>query len=1703
MATENRKVQLGVGVDATGAKQGFDQVKADAQSMAQVVGKAGQDAAKGVDAIGASAQQSGEKLEAANKKFEASIRKAMELQTALAAGPRGSSGFIAERAKQAGADVKALEPLLAQLRAVEAAQNKVALSTVPAAAGINNLGMSARALSANLRGVPAQFTDIVTSLQAGQRPLSVLLQQGGQLKDMFGGIGPAARALGGYVLGLVNPFTVTAAVVGTLGYALHAGSEELRGFQKAATISGNALGSSASAFNSLRDSVAGIGATKGKAAAVLTEIAENGKLAGSSIKSIAEAAILMEKATGQATAKTIAQFAELAKSPTDAVAKLNEQYNFLTTAVFRQVKALEDQGKALQAANLAEDTYAGALKARAQAVIDNAGIIEKAWRGISGAAKGAWDAMLGVGRSLSPTEKLAQAAQDVARIQAQIVGVGTFGETGGGAATGGASAARKTALEGQLSVAQQALHAAQRRVEIEARNTHEKAEQNRLSQLGIDFIKQGDEFLTKQEKMAREINKARVEGQELVKNGLITQLEIEKRIAGIREKYKESGSGSAGVGENEVAGIRARTKAAQQELSRLLSGDPESKLTEGEKLVIKIKEELTTTIKAQARAQKELALVAAESLAIVDRQVANEQAYQKALKESQATLERQVDAVQKQADAIRDQAAGQEAVNEHFGKSKTAIEQATLAQQKLQLLEAQESSQFAPAYVAALTAKTDAQKRYVDALQQTEFLQANQKLEESGREAREIAESLKLEVSLLGQSQESRERIIAQRRVEVRLARELAAIEKLNLGEGPEAAAKREELRAKARANAVIEGDNAMNKVLIDNAQKTADSINNSLTDALLRGFESGKGFAENFRDTLVNMFKTLVLRPIISATLSPISQALGGLTQSLVGGAGGAGGSGTLGLASNAYSLYNGGSSLVTVGGQVLGGSMSLANGAGTLYANATGAGLDGLLATNAAYGTAGGAAGGAGAGGAIATLGPIVAIAAFLYAAYKFSQGETRGGGQYGYSFDGKTVENFRRGRTQDAEGVGATLLEGPSGGDPAADISKLIVNSTVSSINAAMSAIGTGATLTAFQAAYETSDRSRGGVFAGGTLSNGVMFGESGTGDNYPDEHGYDPNRSLYETWGQADQRGGNMTGTPEMLAIDAAQSYIEAIQASVGIIPQIIKEKITVDNPLFDSDGNNTAIEKMDLNRWVRVYDENIRESVKTLGLLPKKIADLIVDIDPEALSDEATKDIATKVQALVGNVNGFRAIVEALPVERLRNLSFDIASSLVEFAGGLEKFAAGISSYVENFYSDAEKRTFVAGNISKELAKAGLNIGTDELLTKTRDSFRALVEAQDLTTESGQKAYTALLNVAGSFASITQVVEDADTAIDQYADQIKKLTDSYVASDKALAAARASSAAEWEKLKRSIATSTIGDAVTRAQQELDAVRGPLQQAQEDQNNQLLSTVESLRSFANGLKELREQLDLGAQSGLSGADRYGAAKAALSGATAETAPELVRQFLDAAKEQASSGLVYQSDVDLAKSVLASLETSAVSQANAIESQISAANSMAIFAASAKLQLAQFNQTTYGASQETSAALLGPLLESLFGESGMAKEVFEAWARDVLNLSVTLPGYAGGGLASGWAMVGERGPEVVNFDQPARVYSSSQTAGMFGRGGDDSRALREELREVKSILAAIASHANRTAIATGKTERHLGASASGNNTLFMEIE
>lgn len=286
-------------------------------------------------------------------------------------------------------------------------------------------GMTAKQTAQNLRMLPMQFTDIAVSLAGGQSPFMVMMQQGGQIKDMFGGVGAATRAMGGYIAGLVNPFTIAATAAGVLAFAYKQGSDEGTAFSRALIMSGNAAGATVGQLSSVSAALSGITGSQHDAAAVVAEVAKTGKISADSIGLVSEAALQMEKTTGRAVGDTIAEFVKLADEPTKASAALNEQYGYLSASVYEQIRALEEQGNKVAAANLAEKAYGEAMVGRANQITQNLGAIESAWAGVQRMAKIAWDAMLGIGREKSVQDQ-------VAELDARIAAAKSGSAKGGG-----------------------------------------------------------------------------------------------------------------------------------------------------------------------------------------------------------------------------------------------------------------------------------------------------------------------------------------------------------------------------------------------------------------------------------------------------------------------------------------------------------------------------------------------------------------------------------------------------------------------------------------------------------------------------------------------------------------------------------------------------------------------------------------------------------------------------------------------------------------------------------------------------------------------------------------------------------------------------------------------------------------------------------------------------------------------------------------------------------------------------------------------------------------------------------------------------------------------------------------------------------------------------------------------------------------------
>ena len=216
--------------------------------------------------------------------------------------------------------------------------------------------------------------------------------------------------------------------------------------------------------------------------------------------------------------------------------------------------------------------------------------------------------------------------------------------------------------------------------------------------------------------------------------------------------------------------------------------------------------------------------------------------------------------------------------------------------------------------------------------------------------------------------------------------------------EGGNAALEEQARLLRQRAN-LMEDNTVLEeaKKAADEWEKTSNSIESSLTDALMRGFESGKDFGKNLADTLINMFKTLVLRPIIQ----PVAQGAAGMVTS------------ALGLsASSSAAAASGGGGLAGATG-MLGAVGAFGSYAATGFmASATGIGLGTSLGAAGALMEGGSIVAGLGMGlGAVVPyVAAFAAAVALLNSAFGGDQSTTGGGISGSLNTFGASIQTFK---------------------------------------------------------------------------------------------------------------------------------------------------------------------------------------------------------------------------------------------------------------------------------------------------------------------------------------------------------------------------------------------------------------------------------------------------------------------------------------------------------------------------------------------------------------------------------------------------------------------------------------------------------------------------------------------------------------------
>lgn len=942
----------------------------------------------------------------------------------------------------------------------------------------------------------------------------------------------------------------------------------------------------------------------------------------------------------------------------------------------------------------------------------------------------------------------------------------------------------------------------------------------------------------------------------------------------------------------------------------------------------------------------------------------------------------------------------------------------------------------------------------------------------------------------------------------------------------------------------------------------------------------------KGFKQTLGEIAHMLTTKPLLASisnwlTGTDNGQGLGSVWSKLLGSAGGSGGGGGLssmfgggsdsngwgGMVSLGKNLYSAWSNLTGVGSSIasgyasggVGGAISggvgyygnLLSSLGTTLSGgfssivgaitgstatqvaanaATSAALQGAVAQGATQvGTSIGIGGAAAAGaGTAAAAGAGAGFYASLAAMASNPVGWVIAAVTSAYQ-SGKLYDQGVRWNTKD---VMNTDLVKYSGGIGQATLAPLAVTNNVLEkiVGGKMAAIFSGSTF-ASAIITKVSEKIFGGSWQtkDGGISLGVENGE------------LDAQQYIYQK-----KKGGLFSSSKKRTRYSALDAQTAESMAAVydtteqGVIDLVSRIGISANEGMFD--GLNIA-------------KRNLSTKGKTGDEIQKLVSDWFSSASDQMVGflDGGTGGFGYSFAELAQRIASFETFNDTLHTLNIAVLglsphSMELANSLIAAAGGMEAFQTATNTYYDNFFSESEKADDALSAVTKQFAALGV------VLPGTRDAYRDMVEALDMTTASGQSMFMTLTSLAGNAAQAYSILEQrADAAAEAVAAATAALKEALLGSvSSAMSAVQRAISAQQQKATEAYnATNTsLTDMVSTVTENVNGLNSV--------SSSLSAALKALRGDSDdAVKMLRAQAQATLQSALATAKAGGS----LSGFTGledaldtvgTNTTDLYSSLEDFNRDQGRTANVVAElngingkQLTTAEKSLKGLETQIELAKKAYDSQMAAFDNQLAFA---QAQMDALNgvdnsvQSVAVAVQQMNAAVVaalagqdaGAAMQNTYDNNvKLLRSVYQAvlgrdldgnglatWTAALANGTVTygnlaqtiatggrlngetvkIPGYAAGGdFGGGLRLVGENGPEL-EVTGPSRIYNANQTASMLNGGGSNA-GLVTEIRALGARLDMIQAETQAGALNGGKIVKLLDRVTDGGNAMLTK--
>ncbi|HSI41760.1 MAG TPA: phage tail length tape measure family protein [Xanthobacteraceae bacterium] len=784
---------------------------------------------------------------------------------------------------------------LAQLSEIRQAEKAGALSSKEAAAAIDRTKASFAAQVTGLRGVrtelaglapwqrtqlAAQGFDVFTSLGGGMNPLTVALQQGPQIIQVYGGVRETLSA----ALGVLTPLRVgLGGATGALIAGAMAWDNYLVSTKEVATANaglGRALGATPAELEAIAEAASAAGAVSiAQARSMEAAFLRTGRIGTAGFAGLIGISKDFAATIGTDIDGARDKLGELFADPARGASQL-QQMGLLDGATTRLVQRLTQQNETTRA----QGVLLEALRPRLASAAEATTAFGRAWDGVARAASNAWDA---IGRSADWL-------------------------SGGGADT---LAARMADAQGRLV----ALNEVARRRGV-ANPAGREAIQAEIADLQEQLRR--EQQLTNRRAADARADRASSTAIESAAQSPANEQALRRRALEQSQAQLIAGQGAAGQTADEQANIARALDARSRALQTLVPAA--QKQAELDRLDIAVQSERNPMLRAELIARRERVAIAGEEITAGEADARVQQARNRAIAESLATTRRSI------AD-LETETAARRSVNDMVAAGTVSLADADrqLAQERA----------IRPLVAAALSAEGDERARLIALIQQQRGAMAAAATEDRRSAAqsmlsdqRDRADSLRLEISLIGQSEAVRARAVATMEAEQRIRQAGIASGSAEAGQ----------IRANAAALAELETAASRTRDAWGTFASAGESALDRVGDALSGQKVDWQSLAQDIQRSAMQL-----------AVVNPLKNALLGTNYGTLGDLGGIFGGGATSALAGARTVgaMQVSAGTVVVNGAIAGGAAGVLGAIGTGTGTGTGGGMSGVLARSMSY--------------------------------------------------------------------------------------------------------------------------------------------------------------------------------------------------------------------------------------------------------------------------------------------------------------------------------------------------------------------------------------------------------------------------------------------------------------------------------------------------------------------------------------------------------------------------------------------------------------------------------------------------------------------------------------------------------------------------------------------------------------------------------